>query len=281
MKSRRRNKTRGALAVMAVALVLLPQSFLSCDIETAGQAISFNTAVQGTTDQSGDATSFETAKGWSVTLTSARAAFGPIYFYSGAPMARTNPLTRLLGGVAMACPTHAQYDYGAVLGEVLEQYVVDLLASEPTSTGEVTGEAGTCHSAELHLHPPGYQQLPAGSPRSEIDELDGDSIVIAGAATKDSSTVPFRAALDIPDEGTQRIVQNIAGDVALEDASDKPGSIVLQILVDAWLDQVDFSTLTETDEGGDFVFGEGTQARTALIQAIRNRYSYRIDWRKP
>lgn len=280
MKSPKR-KTRGALAFMAVVLVLLPQPFLSCGVETAGKAIRFNTAVVGTTEQGQSAASFDTTKGWNVTLTSAHAVFGPIYFYGGEPMARANHLRHLLGGVAHACPTHAQYDYGAVLGEVLEQYVVDLLAAEPTSTGEVQGEAGTCHSVELHLHPPGDKQLPAGSSQVEFAELDGYSIVLVGTATKETTTVPFRAALDIPDEGTMRIVQNIAGDVELDDVSVRPGTIVVQILLDAWLDHVDFSTLTETDGDGNYLFSDGAQARSALLQAVRNRYSYRVDWREP
>jgi hypothetical protein len=97
----------------------------------------------------------------------------------------------------------------------------------------------------------------------------------------DTTTIPFRAALDIPDEGTMRIVQNIAGNVELDDVAKRPGSIVVQILLDAWLDQVDFTSLTETDGSGNYLFSEGTQARAALLQAIRNRYSYRIEWRDP
>jgi hypothetical protein len=266
---------------MAVLLVLLPQPFLSCGVETAGETIRFHTAVLGTTEQGQSPTRFDSTKGWSVTLTSAHAVFGPVYFYGGAPMAQAGPLTRFFGGVAKACPTHAQYDYGAVLGEVLEQHVVDLLASEPTSTGEVQGEAGTCQSAELHLHPPGNQGLATGSTQVELDKLEGHTVVIEGTASKDSTTVPFRAALDIPDEGTMRIVQNIAGSVELDDVTQRPGSILVEILLDAWLDQVDFSSLTETDATGNYLFSEATQARAALLQAIRNRYSYRIEWREP
>jgi len=149
------------------------------------------------------------------------------------------------------------------------------------STTTARGEAGTCHTAELHLHPPGDQQLPAGSSQAEFAKLDGYSIVIEGTATRDASTIPFRVALDIPDEGTMRIVQNIAGEVELDDESVRPGRIVVQILLDAWLDKVDFSTLTETDGDGNYLFSDDTQARTALLQAVRNRYSYRVDWREP
>jgi len=273
-------RTKKLLASATLLLAFLPQPF-SCSVETAGKAIRFRTAVQGAIGDGQSVTAFETSRGWTVELESAHSVFGPVYFYGGEPMARTGPLMHLFGGVAMACPTHAQYDYGAVLGEVIEQYVIDLLADAPTSTGEVQGEAGTCHTAELHLHPPGDQQLPAGSSQAEFAKLDGYSIVIEGTATRDASTIPFRVALDIPDEGTMRIVQNIAGEVELDDESVRPGRIVVQILLDAWLDKVDFSTLTETDGDGNYLFSDDTQARTALLQAVRNRYSYRVDWREP
>ncbi len=269
------------LASAAIVGVFVAQSFLSCDVETAGEAIRFNTAVQGTTQLGQPPATFDTSRGWRVTLSSAHAVFGPIYFYSGSPMVRSQPLIPFVSGVAMACPTHAQFDYGAILGEVLSQYVVNLLASEPTATGEVQGEAGTCQSAELHLHPPGDQQLPAGSPQTEFDKLGGYSITILGTATKDATTVPFHAVLDIPDQGTMRIVQNITADVELADAADQPGRIVVQILLDAWFDQVDFSSLSETDVNGNYLFSADTQAQTALLQAIRNRYSYRVEWRAP
>jgi len=268
-----------ALLLLTSTLGLL--ALLSCRAETAGKAIRFDTAAQGAIDQGQPVAAFVTTKGWTVELESAYAVLGPVYYYGGAPMARVHPLWRLVGGVAHACATHAQFDYGTVLGEVLEQYVVDLLATNPTSTGEVPGEAGTCQSVELHVHPPGDQQLPAGSPAAAFDRLGGASILLEGLATKDGSQVLFRAALDVPDEGTMRIVQNIAASVELNDASEQPGRLVLQVLVDAWLDQVDFASLGESDTDGRLLFSEGTQARTALLQAVRNRYSYRVTWGQP
>jgi hypothetical protein len=183
---------------MAVVLVLFPQPFFSCDAETAGESIRFNTAVQGITEEGESASGFETAKGWEMTLASAHAVFGPVYLYGA-------------------------------------------------------------DSAEL---------------------LDGASIRLEGTAEKNDESIPFRALITIPDEGTARIVQNIAADTELEDVSDKPGKIVVQALLDVWFSEVDFSTLTETDEDGNYLFTEDTQAWTALVQAIRNRYAYRVVWSK-
>jgi hypothetical protein len=275
-------QARGVLlAVVAVLALLLLPSVFSCGAQTQGRAISFRTAVQGGVADGQTGAAFVTSKGWSVELQSARTVVGPVYFYGGAPMARSIPLSSLFASVALACPTHAQYDYGAILGEVLEQHVVDLLADAPTSTGEVPGEAGTCQSAELHLHPPGDDRLAKASPKAAFDQLGGHTVVIAGTATKGETTRPFRVALDIPKEGTMRIVQNIAADVELDDATTKPGTMVVVVLLDAWFDQVDFSSLSETDEDERYLFSEDTQARAALLQAMRNRYSYRVDWRAP
>ena len=279
MMSTSKRSTRRVLALAAVALVLFPQPFLSCDAETAGEAIHFKTAVQGIVADGDAVAKFETSKGWRVDLETAQALIGPVYYYGGAPMVRRH--RPVFGaGVAMACPTHAQYDFGTVLGEVPMQYVVDLLAETPTSTGKVAGEKGACRSAELHIHPPGDQQLETGSPAEAIDSLDGYAIRLSGTATKDETSMPFSAMLNIPDEGTMRIIQNIEGDVDVDDTAEKQGRIVLKIRVDAWFAQVDFASLTETDDDGVYLFSEDTQARTALLQAVRNRYSYRVAWSK-
>lgn len=264
-------------AVVAVMTVSVPVVMLSCEAETTGRSIQFSTATAGSVDSDGTVSDFETARGWRVELTQALTLLGPIYFYGGEPMASRFILPSV--GVAAACPTHAQYDYGAVLGEVLEQHVIDLLAEKPTSTGEIQGQAGTCRSVEVHLHPKGDQGLKLGS-GSDAELLEDSSIRLEGTAEKDGEEIPFRALVTIPDEGTARIIQNIAADEVLDDVAEKPGRLVIQVLLDIWFSEVDFSTLDETDEDGVFLFTEGTQARTALIQAVRNRYAYRVEWRK-
>ena len=122
--------------IVTVMTVSIPAVMLSCEAETAGRSIRFQTAAKGAVDFGASLTDFENAKGWRIELTRALALLGPIYFYGGEPMASRRVVVPG-AGVAAACPTHAQYDYGAVLGEVLEQYVVDLLAEKPTPTGEI------------------------------------------------------------------------------------------------------------------------------------------------
>lgn len=265
-------------AFIVVTTVSIPAVMVSCEAETAGRSIQFTTAAMGAMDSGASLNDFENGKGWRIELTRALALFGPIYFYSGEPMASKRRLLPSIG-IATACPTHAQFDYGAVLGEVMEQYVVDLLLDKPTSLGEIDGQAGTCRSAELHLHPKGDQGLKLGSDAAAATPLDDGTILLEGIASKDDLSIPFRALITIPDEGTARIVQNIAADAVLDNVSEKPGRLVVSVLLDIWFSEVDFSTLVEIDEDGVFQFTENTQAQTALVQAVRNRYAYRIDWR--
>ena len=260
-------------AVLALTASLGLQALASCDAQTAGKHISFESAFSGSTLAGSSPAQFTNGEGWQITLSRAELLVGPIYFYSGE--ARETLVQRLFGiSSARACPTHAQFDNGEVLGEVLAQYVVDLLADEPRSTGLLYGIQGTVSSAELHLHPPGT--VAAGSAADEIAELDGQTLVLTGTAVKDDVTLPFVAELTIPDEGLMRVVESIPASVALDASS---GALTVEALVDLWFDAVRFDTLTEQDEEERFVFSSGTQATNALLQGLRMRDAYRVTWR--
>ena len=247
----------------------------SCDATTAGESITFATGVQGAT--SGESvTSFTTNAGWTVQLTQAITLIGPMYFYSGEAMTQNDLWFNT--GIANACPAHSQYDYGSVLGEVFQQQAINLLAPTLTPTGMVTGEKGTCLSMELHYHPKGDQGLAVVDASGLLSALQNESILLSGTASNEEQTIPFRAQVTIPNEGTMRVVQNIEGNVPLRDNSEKPGRLLTRVFLDAWLDWVDFSTLTEVESDGVYLFTDGTQAMTALIQAVRNRYSYDFVW---
>jgi len=249
---------------------------VSCERTTAGKEVAFRASVQGSTSGSTPAdAAFTTYAGWNVTLSQAVTVMGPLYFYEGAPQASL--LHRFFSiPTAHACPTHAQYNKGAVLGEVVQQYAVDLLG-EPTDLGEVFGIAGTCRTVEVHLHPPG--EVPMGPSPTDVDVLGGQTIRIEGQAEKGGVEVPFVAALSIPDEGLMRVVESIAAEVVLDDASGV-GTLVVEPLLDMWFATVEFDSLTEQD-GERYVFSDGTQAWNALLRGVRSRQSYRVSWRMP
>jgi len=275
MRARNRNSRshpRAVLAALVGVVLAIGVDLASCG-ETAGQEISFATAIAGGVSQ-GTVQEFTTYAGWKVKLEKALAAVGPLYFYEGEPQASW--MQRLLGAnLARACPTHAQYNKGTVLGEVLEQYVVDLLKGAPTSTGDVFGLAGTCRTVELHLHPPG--EVSPGSPAGDFAALGGHTIYLAGSAEKGGTTIRFADGITIPDEGLLQIVESIAAEVKLE--SGAQGTLLLEALLDQWLASVDFSTLTA--QGGDHRFTAGTQAHSALLRGVRARGAYRAAWRRP
>ncbi len=261
-----------------VACIALPMLLAACKSETAGEMIKFDTGVIGTTSTAEPVATFANARGWNIALTEARVALGPVYFYGAEPQATL--FDRLLGiRVAHACPAHAQYDRGAVLGELLQQHVIDLLSQQEQSTGVVAGEAGTCRMIELHLHPPG--QVPPGSPTNAFSALNGHTAWIAGTATKESATIQFQGGMTIPDQGTMQIVENIGAQIDLTGASNQSGRVVIQVLLDKWFANVDFSTLPENTEGGPRQFALDSQAYVAWLAGIRSRYSYALTWRNP
>ena len=270
---RRAGWPRATLVICAAGLAAaVGLDLVSCGAETSGQEITFATAISGGAGE-GTAQEFTTYAGWRVKLDQAYVAVGPIYYYEGEPQASL--LQRILGpGVARACPTHAQYNKGTVLGEILEQHVVDLLAATPTDTGQVFGLAGTCRAVELHLHPLG--EISAGSPAAAFDALGGDTVHLSGSAEKEGQTVRFSGGMTIPDEGLMQIVESISADVSLE--PDAAGTLVVEVLLDQWLASVDFSSLTEK-QGDDYRFTENTQAYNALLRGIRSRGAYRVSWR--
>ncbi len=265
------------VAATVFALVSVPRLFLSCHAETAGENITVEVAFAGATAAGGAPTSFTTEEGYEVELTSALILVGPLYFYGGEPREQLVSWDRLLPGVARACPTHAQFDSGRVLAEVLHQEVADLLAPAPTSLGLVRGAAGTVASAEVHLHPPG--RLEAGPSLEALAALGGATLSIAGNAGKGEWSEAFVAHLTIPDEGLMRIVEGIPASVALADNSKVSGMLTVEALPDRWLNRVRFDTLHETDDQGRLLFTPGTQAFSALLQGVRMRDAYRVVWR--
>lgn len=255
-----------------IILVIALFAIVNSCSQTAGEEIRFSTAVVGSSADNNPA-EFTTYAGWKVSLTRALMVAGPIYYYEGE--AQASWIKRLFTtNKAYACPSHAQYNKGSVLGEVLEQYVVDLLNAQPTHTGDVYGLSGTVRAAELQLHPPAT--IPVASASADIHQLEGDTILVEGKAEKDGASISYIAHLTIPDEGIMRVVESISGEVEL--AKSQNGTLLLMVLLDQWFANVDFSTLHQQDENDRFLFSEDTQAYSALLRNVRSRYAYRINW---
>lgn len=266
---------------LVVLLMLISLTAWSCGNETAGYALSFETAAQGVTESTALNQPFSNSRGWLVTLEEAFLAVGPIYYYSAE--AQAGLFDRLFSiNSAYACPAHAQFDKGTVLGEIRQQVVIDLLAESPTKTGVSEGEEGYCHMFELHFHPPG--EVSAASDDAEFEPLNGHSFYIAGVAVKDEMEISFSGYLTIPDEGTMRIVESIPADLVLDG---RAGVAITRIKIDRQLTNLDFSSIVDESgaclqDAGDGVclIEEDSQAYQAWLYGARSRESYSLEWQE-
>ncbi len=274
------NATPQGISISSFVLTLGLMILLAgCGDETSGEALSFETAAQGVVDAGEPSQSFTNDKGWTVTLNHASVAIGPIYYYSSE--AQAGLWQRLFGmQTAYACPAHAQFDKGSVLGEIRQQVVIDLLQDSPVSTGTSIGEKGTCRMFELHLHPPG--EIPAASDDAAFEVLNGHSWALSGTAEKDGVSIAFLAYLTIPDEGTMRVVESIPAELSLEGQA---GKAVVNIHLDNILTNMDFASIVdengaclEPTQDGVCLVPEDSQAHVAWLTGVRSRYSYSLDW---
>jgi hypothetical protein len=197
--------------------LLLCFALLSCGT-TGGALVTLPMAVKGV---QGPLT-FTTNTGWTVTLTTAKAALGPFYFNASPPDTQS-------------------FRNGTVILEATGQVVVDALDPAPRAvTGGADGETGTAVSVEIELFP----QTSFGANNFGLVE---------GTATKDGVTVTFSGPLSIPAltdaslQTTQKPLlsqERIRGAAASLNITPAPQSLLLQVDPTHWFDSVDFSQLS-------------------------------------
>lgn len=195
--------------------------------------------------------------GWTVQLTRAEANVGALRFFSGAVLLssrwRFDPWL-LVGGIAHAHPGH--YEPGEAMGELVQQKVVDLLATEPLALGTVSGVTGQWNSASIEL-----------LPRS------GNAIHLTGTATHtDGRSVKFDAAIDpaTPIVGIASVATVVAG---------QSPEVNVAPLLGGWLARIDFGSAGVPDGSGVVHFDDGSQARNALFRGIEDTSQYRFTWK--
>ncbi|MDX9722584.1 MAG: hypothetical protein RBU37_17690 [Myxococcota bacterium] len=246
----------------------------ACSEEEGEQPIVFELAVSGAASVDGAQASFETYAGWKVELDTALLSIGPIYFYEGE--AEDGSLASLFSlPSAYACPSHAQYNKGRVLGELLRQEPVDLLVGR-SELGALDGLSGRLRAAELHLHP--WGEISSTPNNGASQALAQQTVLFRGQAQLGEQSIAFEAHLDIPDEGLMRVVESIDTDVELR--GDGSGRVLFEVLLDQVFATVDFASLT-TQEQNVYVFTADTQAYNALLRGLRSRYAYRMSWSEP
>ena len=263
------------LKLRLVPLTLLATSMLYC-ARTAGDAIVYR-ASAGAALLSGqdNLRSFTTAEGWTIELSEARVLFGPAFFFGGG--LRAQLLQPVLGmPSAYAHAADDTFDKGPVLGEVLDQYVVDVM-NGPTDLGVIPGIAGTTQTLEVQLQPPGYTAF--AQTREQLDAMRGYTFVFEGVAKKDGVEVSFLAQGNLTGEAQQRIVESIEASVQLLDREEQSGWFHIEFYIDEWFRFVDFGAIEEMDEMGRARFPEESNAGAALRRGIRSRFAFGAQWR--
>ena len=204
-------------------LLLVCLALFSCG-STGGALVTLPMSVSGVRGP----LTFSTATGWTVTLTTAKAALGPFYF-------NANP------------PDTQSFRSGTVILEATEQVVVDALDPTPRQvSGGADGESGSAVSVEIDLFPPDATQSSAD--RTLIGPANFG--IVAGTATKGATTVAFSGPLAIAalSDPTLQTTQNpllaqerVRGAAVSLEITAAPQALVLRLDPTHWFDTVDFS----------------------------------------
>jgi hypothetical protein len=246
-----------------IALVLV-----GCIGTTGGERVSFHAVAEPLAPADGGVIAWDDAvTGWHVELTEAEVSVGPAYLWSGEPLLTSS------GHVI------DHFVYGHLRGELLEQAAVDLLGTEtPIADGE--GLAGEANSGELWLAPPLH---------AVADELDGQTFLLAGSATRDATVVPFAGSLTIDDEvidvegGQTAFEQRKVRGIPLHTDVEQGGTLVVGIDGSRMLSGAHFDDLLEqTPEDGVYPLIPGTSVWAVLYYQVRQAGAtgpWTLTWR--
>ncbi len=246
--------------VASPALLTLPGCSSESDA-TSGKRVALATQFRAVDVTSG----FTTGAGYTVALTKALLATGPLYYFEGAPIEARGPAWSLVKS-AFAHPGH--YQPGDNNGEMLTEWSVDLLAG-PADLPAGKGVTGLYRSGTFS-----FGQGGAGPVASA---LDGHVVLVEGSATALGQERPFVAFADVQD------LIDASGELVLEgcpfDEADvrSDGTVVITVNLPLWLDQVDFAAVT-LDPSGTAVLERGTSPHKAFLHGLRKAAAYRFSY---
>jgi hypothetical protein len=251
----------------ALALAL---ALAGCADTTGAARVTFAVEAAGIERDAAQPLSFTTDQGWTVTLTEARVALGPIYLNTLAPLEGRRPLLRRVGDLLLPsayADGESHLGAGRVVGEVTTQVEVDALSPAPTAVpGGGDGVAEPSLTAEAWLF-----------------NRDGAVIRVAGSARRDDQDVAFEGALVIdaalvPAGGSideARKVRGIPARLTLAQGG------VLRVRVDprGWFDGADFGALTAgTPRDGRYRFTPQDNVGRAFLNRARARAAFSVTF---
>ena len=274
--------TRRALTAAATLAVLGVCTFAAglegCSNSTGLRRVAFTTRAGGIESAAASMT-FTTRTGWSVTLERARAAIGPIYFNTIAPLETAHHNSRqqpfrwrsLLLPLAHADgPSH--FGGGRIVAEVNEQAEIDLLNPSLTTFARPTqGVDEPVRTAELWFY--------------NRPSLDNAAVTVRGSATRDGVTVPFSGAFAIdPADATQEqpldALRQVRG-IAVEFVPDEEIAVELRADLRPCFANADFSELASgaLDRDGTHHFSKRDNVGAAFnagLRATRGTWVFRV-----
>lgn len=260
-----------ALGAAALGMALVVQA-CGTEAQTSGRRIVLSTRIAL---EPGSAAGFQTAAGWTVTLSKALLATGPLYYFDGAPPlvqleARRHRrfASRALGlGTAHAHPGH--YEPGNALGQMLEPWSVDLLAGA-TELPAGEGVTGVYRSARFSFAPS------AAGPMA--DELAGHAAMLEGRAEKPGQPARlFRAVAELSEVERSAARGEVEGCEFSELDIEQSGRVDITIRPRVWLDLVDFAEL-EPSAAEHVEFPPDSQPRIAFAQGLAQLSAYQFAY---
>jgi hypothetical protein len=168
------------------------------------------------------------ASGWTIELTRADLAFGPLYLCAGYQ-------------AGSLCDT--------ARAEWIETAVVNALDANAHDVGVLTGVTGNVRSWMYDLGITSLLTKQTPEPLAAADMLDGNSVRLEGVARKAPHAIPFLLAIPIQqDEATEigaSVVRKSGGDRFDHEITGDEAAFTVRFDPSSWMKDVDFEALVE------------------------------------
>lgn len=268
---------------VAVVVASSIGTVVACGAGTGGAAVTVDIDVVG---NAAAQQPFTTSAGWTITLNDAHVAVGPFYLQKNPPplaslwSAPRVMLATLSSLVVPSAHAHAgdnQFNGGDVLAELTEYVVLDVLSDTPRTFTSLAAIAGEARSLEA--------QLPA---LADISSTASDGAANDVAALHGHQAYVTGTAVGVDADGNDVVVEFVGGTSPESDARRRVQGLPLDvrvaldsrihIVVDprSWLDDIDFSSLNDSDDDGVVEIVEGEPAAAAWSSALRSRRTFSL-----
>ncbi|MDJ0762094.1 MAG: hypothetical protein QNJ97_03820 [Myxococcota bacterium] len=209
--------------------------------------------------------------GWRVQVSTFRLAVRDFEFtIEGETHAkRWLPIKRLLVPEAMAHPGHD--GGGDVTGELLGDFLLDLVGSNGQSLGNAALLEGDYHGANLAFRSAGLMDG-----LNSDDPIFGHTAYLAGTAQKNDLLLAFTAVIDVSPD-----TQMVGGLFNLKVREDTVATLVFEVLTtdpaegDTLFDGIDFSALDADGDGAASIV-PGQAAHNMLMKTLIRHDHYQI-----